>query len=133
MFYCKKCAVGCDVCLNESPCLSSYNWAFRISLLTITILCIIFTLLLGCYIYRFRKLKVIKVASPIFLCITLLGCSIMYSEVFQSSFISLSVCLSFSHSLSLSILILEFVKPISVKRDQQMTSKSNLFIPLKLN
>lgn len=80
MFHCKKCAEGCDTCGDESPCLSSYNWAFRISLLTITILCIIFTLLLGCYIYRYRKLKVIKVASPIFLCITLLGCSIMYSE-----------------------------------------------------
>jgi hypothetical protein len=121
MFYCKKCAVGCDVCLNESPCLSSYNWAFRISLLTITILCIIFTLLLGCYIYRFRKLKVIKVASPIFLCITLLGCSIMYSEVFQSSFF-----------LSLLIFKLLFLKPISVNPDQQMRSKSYLFIPLKL-
>ncbi|CAG2107392.1 unnamed protein product [Medioppia subpectinata] len=80
MFFCKRCADGCDVCQNDSPCLSSYNWAFRISLLTITLLCIIFTVVLGTYIYRFRKLKVIKVASPVFLCITLLGCSIMYSE-----------------------------------------------------
>lgn len=81
MFSCKKCAIGCDSCHDASPCLSSYNWAFRISLLTISILCIVLTVVLGCYIYRYRKLKVIKVASPIFLCITLLGCAIMYCEV----------------------------------------------------
>ncbi|RWS23121.1 putative G-protein coupled receptor-like protein, partial [Leptotrombidium deliense] len=52
MFTCKKCAVGCEVCTDGSPCLSSYDWAFRISLLTISILCIILTVLL------FSKLRV---------------------------------------------------------------------------
>jgi hypothetical protein len=40
-----------------------------------------FTLGLVGYVYQHRKIKVFKVASPIFLCITLLGCVIMYLEV----------------------------------------------------
>ncbi|RWS12060.1 putative G-protein coupled receptor CG31760-like protein [Dinothrombium tinctorium] len=81
MYTCKQCAEGCEECKDSSPCLSSYNWAFRVSLLIISILCIFLTALLACYIYKYRKLKVFKVASPIFLCITLLGCAIMYSEM----------------------------------------------------
>lgn len=81
MYTCKRCAEGCFTCIDGSPCLSSYNWAFRISLLTISILCILLTFIIACYVYKFRKLKVFKVASPVFLCITLLGCAIMYLEV----------------------------------------------------
>lgn len=32
-------------------------------------------------VYKYRRLKVFKVASPTFLCVTLLGCAIMYAEV----------------------------------------------------
>ncbi|GFS85893.1 probable G-protein coupled receptor CG31760 [Trichonephila clavipes] len=78
LYICKRCQPGCDVCEDDSPCLANYNWAFRISLLTISVICIFLTLLLSFYVYRYRKLKVINVASPIFLCITLLGCVIMY-------------------------------------------------------
>ncbi|UYV68823.1 GPRMGL2 [Cordylochernes scorpioides] len=81
LYVCKKCKPGCDTCEDDSSCLSHYNWAFRISLLTISVLCILLTLVLVLYVYRYRKLKVIKVASPIFLSITLLGCAVMYSEV----------------------------------------------------
>lgn len=81
IYVCQKCQPGCDTCKDNSPCLSSYNWAFRISLLTFSVICIFLTTMLACYIYKYRKLKVFKVASPIFLCITLLGCAIMYLEV----------------------------------------------------
>ncbi|GIY66314.1 hypothetical protein CDAR_457871 [Caerostris darwini] len=81
LYVCKRCQPGCDVCEDDSPCLANYNWAFRISLLTISVICIFLTLLLSFYVYRYRKLKVINVASPIFLCITLLGCVIMYCEM----------------------------------------------------
>lgn len=81
IYVCKSCQAGCNECIDDSPCLSHYNWAFRISLLTISVICIILTIVLAGYVYRYRKLKVIKVASPIFLCITLLGCAIMYSEM----------------------------------------------------
>ena len=67
--------------VDSSPCLSSYNWAFRISLLTISILCICLIFVLTYYIYKYRKIKVFKVASPVFLSITLLGCAVMYAEV----------------------------------------------------
>lgn len=81
VFRCLPCAPGCVHCLGPSPCLASYNWPFRISILTISILCAIFTIALACYMYKHRKVKVFKVASPIFLTITLLGCAIMYLEV----------------------------------------------------
>lgn len=81
LYVCQPCQSGCATCVDDSPCLSRYNWAFRISLLTISMICVLLTIVLACYIYRYRKLKVIKVASPIFLCVTLLGCAIMYSEM----------------------------------------------------
>lgn len=39
--------------------------------------------------YQHRKLKVFKVASPIFLSITLLGCALMYLEVREDAIFSL--------------------------------------------
>ncbi|KAL1421236.1 hypothetical protein MTO96_023213 [Rhipicephalus appendiculatus] len=81
LYVCKPCRPGCNECVDDSPCLSHYNWAFRISLLTISVICIVLTMVLAGYVYRYRKLKVIKVASPVFLCITLIGCAIMYCEM----------------------------------------------------
>jgi hypothetical protein len=54
---------------------------YRISLLAVSVSCVVFTLGLVGYVYQHRKIKVFKVASPIFLGITLLGCAIMYLEV----------------------------------------------------
>lgn len=81
VFRCQQCAIGCIHCTSPAPCLASYNWVFRMSLLTVSVLCACFTVLMACYMYRHRKVKVFKVASPIFLTITLLGCAIMYLEV----------------------------------------------------
>ncbi|CAM1298523.1 GPRMGL2 (predicted) [Pycnogonum litorale] len=77
----KRCEPGCNICVDASPCLSSYNWPFRISLLTVCIICILLTCLMMGYVYTYRKLKIIKVSSPIFLHITLIGAVIMYSEM----------------------------------------------------
>ncbi|KAI9583866.1 hypothetical protein GQX74_010201 [Glossina fuscipes] len=81
VFTCLKCAPGCDACSGPEPCLADYNWPFRISLLTISIGCAIGTILLAGYLFHHRKVKVFKVASPIFLLITLIGCAIMYLEM----------------------------------------------------
>jgi len=64
------------------PC--NTEFFYRISLLAVSVSCVVFTLGLVGYVYQHRKIKVFKVASPIFLCITLLGCSIMYLEVESS-------------------------------------------------
>lgn len=53
----------------------------RITLLSVSVFCVFFTLALIVYMYKHKRLKVFKVASPIFLAITLLGCGIMYLEV----------------------------------------------------
>ncbi|XP_046988866.1 probable G-protein coupled receptor CG31760 [Schistocerca americana] len=81
LFRCFRCAPGCATCLDPSPCLAPYNWPFRLTLLSFSVLCALCTLGLVCYVYQHRRLKVFKVASPIFLGITLLGCSIMYLEM----------------------------------------------------
>lgn len=81
LYRCNRCAEGCISCISSAPCLASYNWSFRVSLLTISIMCACFTLALAFYLYHHRKVKVFRVASPIFLTITLLGCAIMYMEV----------------------------------------------------
>ncbi|XP_075210452.1 putative G-protein coupled receptor CG31760 [Lycorma delicatula] len=78
---CRRCAPGCITCRGPAPCLASYNWPFRITLLSISVSCILFTLGLVVYVYQHRRIKVFKVASPIFLGITLIGCAIMYSEM----------------------------------------------------
>lgn len=80
-FICYKCAPGCDSCNSPAPCLATYNWPFRIALLTISVLCASFTMGLAFYMFAHRKVKVFKVASPIFLMITLLGCATMYMEM----------------------------------------------------
>ena len=36
---------------------------------------------LAAAVCNYRRLKVFKVASPVFLCVTLLGCAIMYGEM----------------------------------------------------
>ncbi|XP_033235478.1 probable G-protein coupled receptor CG31760 [Drosophila pseudoobscura] len=81
VFKCLPCAPGCDMCTGPEPCLANYHWPFRISLLTISIGCACGTFVLAGYLFRHRRVKVFKVASPIFLMITLIGCAIMYLEM----------------------------------------------------
>ncbi|XP_055635409.1 probable G-protein coupled receptor CG31760 isoform X2 [Toxorhynchites rutilus septentrionalis] len=81
VFICVRCAPGCDSCTGPEPCLASYNWVFRTTLLTFSVMCAGFTVVLALYMYQHRKVKVFKVASPIFLTITLLGCAFMYLEM----------------------------------------------------
>lgn len=54
---------------------------YRIAVLTISIVCVFFTVALAAYMFHNRKIKVFKVASPIFLMICLVGCAIMYLEM----------------------------------------------------
>ncbi|XP_023313125.1 probable G-protein coupled receptor CG31760 [Anoplophora glabripennis] len=81
IFQCKRCAPGCHFCKDPSPCLATYHWPFRITLLVFSIFCVLCTIVLNVYMFKHRKLKVFKVASPIFLSITLFGCATMYLEM----------------------------------------------------
>lgn len=80
-FNCDKCAPGCETCTGPEPCLATYNWPFRMALLGFSVVCAAFTGALAIYMFQHRKVKVFKVASPIFLTITLLGCATMYLEM----------------------------------------------------
>lgn len=56
-------------------------WWNRIVLLVISMSWALVSIALMGAVYKYRRIKVFKVASPIFLCVTLLGCAIMYAEV----------------------------------------------------
>ncbi|RZB40457.1 7tm 3 and/or DivIVA domain containing protein, partial [Asbolus verrucosus] len=81
VFQCRKCAPGCHFCTDPSPCLATYHWPFRITLLVFSVSCALCTMIINVYMFKHRKLKVFKVASPIFLSITLFGCATMYMEM----------------------------------------------------
>ncbi|XP_047487408.1 probable G-protein coupled receptor CG31760 isoform X2 [Penaeus chinensis] len=81
LYVCHKCPPDCKDCKSDEPCMAYYNWPFRIALLTISILCILLTLVLMGMVYHYRSVKVFRLASPTFLCICLIGCIIMYLEM----------------------------------------------------
>lgn len=81
LYVCHKCPPDCKNCKSDEPCMAYYNWPFRIALLTISILCILLTLVLMGMVYHYRSVKVFRLASPTFLCICLIGCIIMYLEM----------------------------------------------------
>lgn len=62
-------------------CSSIFLLVHRIAVLTISVVCVFFTVALAAYMFHNRKIKVFKVASPIFLMICLVGCGIMYLEM----------------------------------------------------
>ncbi|VVC90381.1 unnamed protein product [Leptidea sinapis] len=70
-YECARCQPGCDTCRGPEP----------ISLLVISVSCAVMTVLLTIYTRHHRRVKVFRVASPVFLSITLLGCAIMYMEM----------------------------------------------------
>ncbi|XP_069948984.1 probable G-protein coupled receptor CG31760 [Cherax quadricarinatus] len=81
MYVCRRCPEDCPECKSDEPCNATYNWTFRIVLLTISSLCILFTIVLMGLVYHYRSVKVFRLASPTFLCICLIGCIIMYLEM----------------------------------------------------
>ena len=65
----------CKHMLNLRSC------ALRVVLLAISMVCVVMTFIVIGLIVRYKRLKVIKAGSPIFLAVTLLGCVAMYMEV----------------------------------------------------
>ncbi|OQV15352.1 putative G-protein coupled receptor [Hypsibius exemplaris] len=105
---CAHCRRDCDACTNGLPCFYVFNRPLRILLLSVAVLCIICTLALGIFIHKYRRVKVIRVASPKFLCITLLGAAVMYSEtiaIFFEDQPDIYVCMAIEWTRHLGFLI----------------------------
>jgi G protein-coupled receptor 158 len=65
-FRCLPCAPGCTHCSSPAPCLATYNWPFRVTLLTFSVLCAIFTVLLALCKYRVASFSWLKLSIDFF-------------------------------------------------------------------
>nr|XP_045608318.1 probable G-protein coupled receptor CG31760 isoform X1 [Procambarus clarkii]XP_045608319.1 probable G-protein coupled receptor CG31760 isoform X1 [Procambarus clarkii]XP_045608320.1 probable G-protein coupled receptor CG31760 isoform X1 [Procambarus clarkii]XP_045608321.1 probable G-protein coupled receptor CG31760 isoform X1 [Procambarus clarkii] len=81
LYVCRPCKKECPECHSNKPCMAHYNWPFRIALLVISSLCIVLSFVMMGLVYHYRSVKVFRLASPTFLCICLIGCTIMYLEM----------------------------------------------------
>ena len=59
-FQCKKCRVGCDECVDDSPCLYSTNQMLRIALLMLNKIVMIAAAVAGWLVVWKKKEKVCK-------------------------------------------------------------------------
>ncbi|CAL1526677.1 unnamed protein product, partial [Lymnaea stagnalis] len=57
-FQCLRCAPGCDVCTDSSPCILALNWILRSILLAISGLIMSFLLVLVWFTVHYRNIKV---------------------------------------------------------------------------
>lgn len=57
-FQCKKCAEGCDDCVDFSPCIATYDIILRITILLLTLLVIGFLPMVAIFTYKYSDLKV---------------------------------------------------------------------------
>ncbi|CAG7718790.1 unnamed protein product [Allacma fusca] len=78
---CKRCPEGCEDCIDGESCLAEISWVFRIGLLSVSMVSITCTVGIILIVYKYRRVPVLKSSSPIFHCIVLVGCIIMYTEM----------------------------------------------------
>ncbi|XP_050523395.1 probable G-protein coupled receptor CG31760 isoform X2 [Daktulosphaira vitifoliae] len=80
-FECKKCAEGCDDCVDFSPCIATYDIILRITVLLLTLLVIGFLPMVAIFTYKYNDLKIVKAASPVLLQIIILGAFFIYTTI----------------------------------------------------
>lgn len=82
LYVCLPCPPGCETCTDDTPCLAQYSWPVRLILLSVSLFCAISSIVTILLVINYRKIKVFQYSSPTFLSLTLIGCGIMYSEMF---------------------------------------------------
>ncbi|XP_060854802.1 probable G-protein coupled receptor CG31760 isoform X1 [Rhopalosiphum padi] len=80
-FQCKKCAEGCDDCVDFSPCIATYDIILRITILLLTLVVIGFLPMVAVFTFKYSDLKIVKAASPVLLQIIILGAFFMYTTI----------------------------------------------------
>ncbi|XP_074645793.1 metabotropic glycine receptor-like [Tubulanus polymorphus] len=85
-FDCFPCALGCDECVDDSPCIISLDWLQRSILLGITCAMMSGIPVIMWFVWAYREIKVLKAASPVLLKIILLGAMLLYSPMIVSYF-----------------------------------------------
>ncbi|XP_069187445.1 uncharacterized protein [Procambarus clarkii] len=78
-FECLPCAEGCETCVDDSPCVVTLHWVMRTAILTLAVFNIVSLPVIVVFTWKYSNLKVIRAASPVLLCIIILGACFIYS------------------------------------------------------
>nr|XP_053640709.1 probable G-protein coupled receptor CG31760 [Cherax quadricarinatus] len=78
-FECLACAEGCETCEDASPCVVTLHWVMRAAILTLAVFNIASLPVIVVFTWKYSNLKVIRAASPVLLCIIILGACFIYS------------------------------------------------------
>ncbi|XP_072024107.1 probable G-protein coupled receptor CG31760 [Amphiura filiformis] len=90
-FQCLPCSMGCDECMDASPCVVEPNLILRFVLAMVQAASIIGLFALAIYTFIMRENKVFKAASPGLLYVLLLGAAISYCEVIFESLLPVHI------------------------------------------
>lgn len=60
-YSCTRCAPGCDVCTDMSPCLFTRNVVIKVLILILTFIVIVFIIIASGIIFRLKESKVIEI------------------------------------------------------------------------
>ncbi|KAL3873526.1 hypothetical protein ACJMK2_036632, partial [Sinanodonta woodiana] len=82
LFRCMPCARGCETCVDDSPCLYQSSDSLRLTMMALILLNITIMCCLSVATFIYRKVLVIKTASPAFLQLMCLGGVLMCVEFF---------------------------------------------------
>ena len=59
-FECLRCPEGCDVCVDDSPCIVTLNWVMRTTILILEIIVICCLPVVALFTWRYDHIKVIN-------------------------------------------------------------------------
>ncbi|XP_065220369.1 probable G-protein coupled receptor CG31760 isoform X2 [Planococcus citri] len=77
-FECLPCAEGCESCVDSRPCVLTYNWALRTTVLILSLVFIFCLLIVEFFTWRYRNMRVVRAASPVLLKVIALGAFFIY-------------------------------------------------------
>ncbi|XP_032778389.2 LOW QUALITY PROTEIN: probable G-protein coupled receptor 158 [Daphnia magna] len=80
-FECLPCPEGCDVCVDDSPCIVTLNWVMRTTILILEIIVICCLPVVALFTWRYSHVKVVRAASPALLRLIILGAFFIYCTI----------------------------------------------------
>ncbi|XP_043911289.1 probable G-protein coupled receptor 179 [Protopterus annectens] len=82
VYQCNRCAEGCTVCVDNTPCLVREDWYLRAAVLSFQAFCMLLVFISMILCYHFRKSKRIRSSGLVLLETILFGSLLLYFPVF---------------------------------------------------